>query len=140
MTLSRLVTFEHVFPQHSIYCIIIFQAVITRGLKELRDKAVFFFSIFNALFVLIVFMLTLNKDILHIDWPFGVKTNITITDDNQVCSLYCLPHHAHILTVNLFCQVLVTKEYLHLEPIGIVLVFFFFAIVVIQFVAMLFHR
>jgi len=95
------------------------QAVITRGLKELRDKAVFFFSIFNALFVLIVFMLTLNKDILHIDWPFGVKTNITITDDNQV---------------------LVTKEYLHLEPIGIVLVFFFFAIVVIQFVAMLFHR
>ena len=39
---------------------------------------------FNALFVLIVFMLTLNKDILHIDWPFGVKTNITITDDNQV--------------------------------------------------------
>lgn len=33
-----------------------------------------------------------------------------------------------------------TKEYLHLEPIGIVLVFFFFAIVVIQFIAMLFHR
>jgi len=93
--------------------------VITRGLKELRDKSVFFFAMFNALFVLIVFMLTLNKDILHIDWPFGVKTNITITDDNQV---------------------LVTKEYLHLEPIGIVLVFFFFAIVVIQFVAMLFHR
>ena len=39
-----------------------------------------------------------------------------------------------------YSQVLVTKEYLHLEPIGIVLVFFFFAIVVIQFVAMLFHR
>merc|ERR1719225_885685 len=95
------------------------QALITAGLKELRDKSVFFFAMFNALFVLIVFMLTLNKDILHIDWPFGVKTNITITDDNQV---------------------LVTKEYLHLEPIGIVLVFFFFAIVVIQFVAMLFHR
>ena len=50
----------------------------------MRDKAVFFFAMFNALFVLIVFMLTLNKDILHIDWPFGVKTNITITDDNQV--------------------------------------------------------
>merc|ERR1712142_175773 len=45
--------------------------------------------------------------------------NITITEDNQV---------------------LITKEYLHLEPIGIVLVFFFFAIVIIQFVAMLFHR
>merc|ERR1719481_2273421 len=69
------------------------QALIAAGLKELRDKSVFFFAMFNALFVLIVFMLTLNKDILHIDWPFGV-----------------------------------------------VLVFFFFAIVVIQFVAMLFHR
>lgn len=39
-----------------------------------------------------------------------------------------------------FPQIIVTKEYLHLEPIGIVLVFFFFAIVVIQFIAMLFHR
>lgn len=34
----------------------------------------------------------------------------------------------------------VTSEYLHLEPIGIVLVFFFFAIILIQFTAMLFHR
>merc|ERR1719334_2295427 len=95
------------------------QDEIEAGLKELRDMAVFYFAMFNALFVLIVFMLTLNKDILHIDWPFGVKENITITEDSQV---------------------LITKEYLHLEPIGIVLVFFFFAIVVIQFVAMLFHR
>merc|ERR1719348_44835 len=95
------------------------QAQITAGLKELRDKSVFFFAMFNALFVLIVFMLTLNKDTLHIDWPFGVKTNITITED---------------------ARVLVSKEYLHLEPIGIVLVFFFFSIIVIQFVAMLFHR
>ena len=37
-------------------------------------------------------------------------------------------------------QILVTKEYLHLEPIGIVLVFFFFLIIAIQFIAMLFHR
>ncbi len=50
----------------------------------MRNKAVFFFSIFNALFVLIVFMLTLHKDTLHIDWPFGVKENITITEDEQV--------------------------------------------------------
>ena len=64
-----------------------FQALIAAGLKELRDKCVFFFAMFNALFVLIVFMLTLNKDTLHIDWPFGVKENITITDDNQVYTL-----------------------------------------------------
>jgi chitin synthase len=46
--------------------------------------SIFYFAMFNALFVLIVFMLTLNKDTLHIDWPFGIKENITITEDNQV--------------------------------------------------------
>lgn len=95
------------------------QAKIAAGLRELRDKCVFFFSMFNALFVLIVFMLTLNKDTLYIAWPLGVKENITVTEDNQI---------------------LISKEFLHLEPIGIVLVFFFFAIIVIQFIAMLFHR
>ena len=73
------------------------QALITQGLKELRDKAVFFFAMFNALFVLIVFMLTLNKDILHIDWPFGVKTNITITDDNQVLLLSSSSDHIKLI-------------------------------------------
>ncbi len=65
----------------------IFQAQIKQGLVELRNKAVFFFSVFNALFVLIVFMLTLHKDSLYIDWPFGVKENITITEDEQVIHL-----------------------------------------------------
>ena len=60
------------------------QDAIAAGLKELRNKMVFFFSVFNALFVLIVFMLTLHKDTLHIDWPFGVKENITYTEDEQV--------------------------------------------------------
>lgn len=32
------------------------------------------------------------------------------------------------------------KEYLHLEPIGMILVYFFFTIILIQFTAMLFHR
>ena len=63
----------------------------------MRDKAVFFFAMFNALFVLIVFMLTLNKDILHIDWPFGVKTNITITDDNQVLLLSSSSDHIKLI-------------------------------------------
>ena len=45
-----------------------------------------------------------------------------------------------MLFMSLFSQIIVTIEYLHLEPIGIVLVFFFFAIILIQFSAMLFHR
>lgn len=37
----------------------------------------------NALFVLIVFLLQLNKDNLHFKWPFGVKTNITVDEATQ---------------------------------------------------------
>lgn len=37
----------------------------------------------NALFVLIVFLLQLNKDLLHFKWPFGVKVNITYDETSQ---------------------------------------------------------
>jgi len=96
------------------------QALVAQGLKELRDTVVFYFAMGNAIFVIIVFLLTLNKDKIYLEWPFGIKENITINEETL--------------------DVLITKEYLHLEPIGIVLVFFFFGIVVIQFIAMLFHR
>lgn len=43
----------------------------------------FAFFMLNALFVLIVFLLTLKKDNLHIKWPFGVKTNITYDESSQ---------------------------------------------------------
>ncbi|XP_021206755.2 chitin synthase chs-2 isoform X2 [Bombyx mandarina] len=96
------------------------KARISRDLKELRDSSVFSFFMINALFVLIVFLLQLNKDNLHIKWPFGVKTNITYDEVSQ--------------------ELLISKEYLQLEPIGLVFVFFFALILVIQFSAMLFHR
>ncbi|XP_026669106.1 chitin synthase chs-2 isoform X2 [Ceratina calcarata] len=92
---------------------------VAKDLKDLRDKCVFAFFMMNALFVLIVFLLQLNKDLLHVKWPFGIKTNITFDENLEV----------HI-----------TKEYLQLEPIGLVFVFFFALILVIQFTAMLFHR
>nr|CAI5837000.1 unnamed protein product [Callosobruchus analis] len=96
------------------------KARIAADLKELRDQSVFAFFMMNALFVLIVFLLTLKKDYLHVKWPFGVRTNITYDESTQ--------------------EVHITKEYLQLEPIGLVFVFFFALILVIQFVAMLFHR
>lgn len=62
------------------------QARIAVDLKELRNKSVFAFFMFNALFVLIVFLLQLNKDKLHIIWPLGVKTNITYDEVTaEVC-------------------------------------------------------
>ncbi|KAL6424090.1 hypothetical protein ACFW04_009762 [Cataglyphis niger] len=96
------------------------KARIAADLIELRNKSVFAFLMFNALFVLIVFLLQLNKDQLHVIWPLGVKTNITYVEETS--------------------EVHITKEYLQLEPIGLVFVFFFALILVIQFTAMLFHR
>ncbi|KAK4319406.1 hypothetical protein Pmani_009641 [Petrolisthes manimaculis] len=89
-------------------------------LKELRNKSFFGFFMLNALFVLIVFLLQLNKDELHIDWPLGIRENITIVPETH--------------------EVLISQEHLQLEPIGLVFVFFFALILVIQFTAMLFHR
>ncbi|KAG0723346.1 Chitin synthase chs-2 [Chionoecetes opilio] len=89
-------------------------------LKELRNITVFSFTMLNAIFVLIVFLLQLNKDVIHIEWPLGVKTNITFIEATN--------------------EVLIHQEHLQLEPIGLVFVFFFALILIIQFVAMLFHR
>ncbi|XP_065164393.1 chitin synthase chs-2 isoform X3 [Atheta coriaria] len=96
------------------------KARIASDLKELRNSSVFAFFMVNAIFVLIVFLLTLKKDYLHVKWPFGIKTNITYDESTQ--------------------EVHISKEYLQLEPIGLVFVFFFALILVIQFTAMLFHR
>lgn len=45
-----------------------------------------------------------------------------------------------LITIVNSSQVHISKEYLQLEPIGLVFVFFFALILIIQFVAMMFHR
>lgn len=60
-------------------------------MKELRNNSVFAFFMINALFVLIVFLLQLNKDSLHVKWPFGVRTNITYDETTQEVTI---PGHA----------------------------------------------
>lgn len=59
------------------------QAKIAKDLVELRNSSVFAFFMVNALFVLIVFLLQLNKDNIHVKWPLGVKTNITYDETTQ---------------------------------------------------------
>lgn len=67
------------------------KARIAADLIELRNKSVFSFFMINALFVLIVFLLQLNKDKLHLDWPIGVKTNITtIAETSEVSNMHCI--------------------------------------------------
>ncbi|XP_046403854.1 chitin synthase chs-2-like [Ischnura elegans] len=93
---------------------------IANDLKQLRDKSVFAFFMLNAFFVVIVFLLQLHRDLLHVTWPLGVKNNIT-----------------YVATAH---EIIITKKYLQLEPIGLIFVFFFGIILIIQFVAMLIHR
>jgi len=60
----------------------------SKKLKDLRDLAVLAFFMVNALFVLVIFLLQLSKDVLHIKWPLGVKVNITYDSADEVCALY----------------------------------------------------
>jgi hypothetical protein len=70
--------------------------VLTRGLLELKNNVSFFFYLINAFFVLIVFLLTLNKDKIYIDWPLGIRENITFVEETNEVS-----HHQTMTTSNL---------------------------------------
>lgn len=90
------------------------------ALASLRDISAFAFVMLNAIFVLIVFLLQLKKSLLHIQWPFNAVNYIVFDASNQ--------------------EVIIKREYLELEPIGLLFVLFFGVILLVQFVAMLMHR
>ncbi|XP_057328446.1 chitin synthase chs-2-like isoform X1 [Microplitis mediator] len=90
------------------------------ALKTLRNEFLFKFFMLNALFVLTVFLMQLNKDTLHFQWPLGLTYNIT--------------YHRDTIEVHF------EKDYLQLEPIGCLFILGFVLILFIQFMAMLFHR
>nr|ARQ20736.1 chitin synthase 2 [Grapholitha molesta] len=96
------------------------QVRIAKDLKDLRDKMVFAFVMLNALFVLVIFLLQLNQDQLHFQWPFGQKVDISYDDESNT--------------------VQIEREYLMLEPIGSLFLVFFGSVMLIQFTAMLLHR
>lgn len=75
------------FPRILFSILFWLQARIATDLIELRNKSVFAFFMMNALFVLIVFLLQLNKDNIHVEWPFGVKTNITYIEETAEVSI-----------------------------------------------------
>lgn len=91
------------------------------GLKELRNSAVFSFLMINSIWVLTIFLLQENKDLLYIRWPFAAKGPILDFDEDD--------QTLHI-----------TYEYLQLEPIGLLFVVFFAVVLIVQFVGMLLHR
>lgn len=89
-------------------------------LSGLRDMCVFAFMMFNAMFVLVVMLFQANKEQLHIEWPWGGTDTIAFDDSVM--------------------EITIKREYLELEPIGLMFVLFFGFILVVQFIAMLIHR
>jgi hypothetical protein len=49
----------------------------------------------NALFVLIVFLLQLNKDSLHVKWPISARINVTYDEITQEVNCLWDIDHAH---------------------------------------------
>uniref|UniRef100_A0A7G3ABH8 chitin synthase n=1 Tax=Lutzomyia longipalpis TaxID=7200 RepID=A0A7G3ABH8_LUTLO len=93
---------------------------VATALKDLRDMAVFAFVMINVIFVLTVLLLQMNKEQIHIQWPFEVKNFLSYDSDNN--------------------EITIRQEHLELDPIGLLFVGFFGVILAIQFVAMLIHR
>ena len=94
---------------------------VSEGLKELKNQMAFSFLMINCIWVVAIFLLQANKDVLFIIWPWGPKgPNMTYTD--QVQTLY------------------LEYEYLELEPIGFVFMVFFAGVLFIQLLGMLLHR
>lgn len=90
------------------------------GLKELRNMIAFAFVMVNAIFVLIVFLLQLKKEFLHLKWPIDPTDFVSFDRDNLTVGIY--------------------RQYKELDPIGLCFVIFFGLILIIQFIAMFFHR
>ncbi|CAJ0955692.1 unnamed protein product, partial [Mesorhabditis belari] len=96
---------------------------VRAGLGELRNKVTSGFLMLNIVFIIVVLVLQLQKDCLHIEWPFGPRKNHTF-----------IPCHGDT------SKEITVMSRLQLEPIGLVFLVFFMSILVIQFFAMLFHR
>ncbi|XP_076379793.1 chitin synthase chs-2 isoform X2 [Megalopta genalis] len=96
------------------------QKKIAKGLISIRNECLLKFFILNTLFVVAIFLLQINKDVLHFQWPFAVKYDITFDDVTE--------------------QMNITRTYMHLEPIGCLFIIAYVIILFIQFLAMLVHR
>ncbi|KAI6178917.1 Chitin synthase [Aphelenchoides besseyi] len=99
------------------------QEEIRVGLTELRNKTCAVFFMINIVFIIVVLVLQMQKDCLHIEWPFGPKFNHTVVPCNS-------DKKEHIWVMSR----------LQLEPIGLLFLVFYMSILIIQFVAMLLHR
>jgi chitin synthase len=99
------------------------QERIANDLKELRNRAVFAFGIINTIFILFVFLLQMHTDVFGIIIPAGIEGyNKTYIEAEDRYELTPIP------------------KYIRMDPIGLVLVVFFGAILFVQCIGMFMHR
>ncbi|XP_076245365.1 chitin synthase chs-2 [Calliopsis andreniformis] len=96
------------------------QRNIKRQLIDIRNEYLLKFFTINTLFVVAIFLLQINKEVLYIQWPFAVHYNITFIKERDEIHIF--------------------KNYMHLEPIGCLFICAYVLILLIQFLAMCVHR
>lgn len=96
---------------------------ISKELIQLRNKAVFAFGLINIVFVLLVYLLQLHKDILSINFVTGQTYNGSHFDEESERIVYDME-----------------PQLIKIDPIGLFLIVFFGLILVIQFLGMMLHR
>lgn len=87
---------------------------IQAELEDLRNKVVFAFSFINVIFVLFVFLLQLHKDVFGVDIPISITYNRTYIEDEDRYEIKRV------------------VEATRMDPIGLVLVICFGAILIVQ--------
>ena len=100
------------------------QARISAELIDLRNKAVFAFAIINIVFILFVYLLQLHTDVFGIHLVSGHHKNATGRYDPDLEEIV----HDDI------------PDHVTMDPIGLSLIIFFGAILVVQLIGMFMHR
>lgn len=57
---------------------------------NIRNEYLLKFFVINTLFVVMIFLLQINKDVLHIQWPFAIRYDITYNEDSFEVSIITL--------------------------------------------------
>lgn len=98
------------------------EARISAGLKDLRDKVMFGVLMINAIFLLTIFLLQMNKDKLSITLPFRFDlAEPKVKDDGYIDSVE-------------------DEENSKLEPVGASFIICFALLLIIQTIGMFKHR
>lgn len=95
-------------------------------LRSLRNQSAFAFFMLNALFVVMVLLMQVHQDTLYLEYPDIGSMNISCSKSDS--------------GENTQWTVDVEQNMLRLEPIGFVFLIMYAVILVLQFIAMLFHR